>query len=88
MFRPLLLWTIQQHSHMVENVPTPNAVLFLDHQISALKNTLQEKHVQHDDGRLRSGLNIWNDNLDLGMLEQRHIIAEPDLAVFDDAFNR
>ena len=51
MFRPLLLRTIQQQDHMVENVATHNAALFLDQQIPASEGTLQEKEVQHHDGR-------------------------------------
>ena len=51
MFRPLLVRTIQQQDHMVENVSPHNAALFLDQQIPASEGTLQEKEVQYHDGR-------------------------------------
>src|SRR5262245_60244037 len=50
-FRPLLLRTIQQQEHMVENVSTHNATFFLDQQIPASKSALQEQEVQYHDGR-------------------------------------
>ena len=40
------------------------------------------------DVRWRCRLNIGNDHVDFGVLRERQIVAEPDLAVFDDAFNR
>jgi hypothetical protein len=43
MLRPLLLETVQQQDHMVENVSTQNAALFLDQQIPASEGALQEK---------------------------------------------
>jgi hypothetical protein len=33
-------------------------------------------------------LNIGNDHIDFGVLGERYIVAEPDLTVFDNAFNR
>jgi hypothetical protein len=35
LLRPLLLWTIQQQGHMIENVSTQNAAICLDQQIPA-----------------------------------------------------
>jgi len=51
MFRPLLLRTIQQQDHMVENVSPHNTAIFLNQQIPAAEGMLQEKEVQHHNGR-------------------------------------
>src|SRR5882724_3230225 len=40
------------------------------------------------DLRLRRRRNIGNDHIDLGVFGQRHVVAEPDLAIFDNAFDR
>jgi len=40
------------------------------------------------DVRLGRDLNIGDNDIDFGVLRQRHMVVELDLTVFDDAFER